>query len=438
MGYLNFPKQQGLIARWILLFSILTTAVPFSANGTTPLCEQFLDSAGTSHSEALTAGEFQENQKKWDQYIEDTVSPYYRKRWEAYLNSSLKFWILAAKKENLTEIRLLEKFGFTITKEKIEVPSFVEFAKNYENYLDAEKIPEDERIRPAITFMKRADHSTRLLKTIEDRSQNEKFEEWISPTDVRLTGRQMANALESGKYPVFVEGTHDLYHLTIFAMYPDYAKALRDGFRKLGEGRVGGAFLKRTSYFLEVLTLADPAQLDGIKAILSVKAPSSSTTYKDFLEAVNKLSESELNEKQNFLLTHFEGFLRHYAAGTADPYERDRYRQAFNILDQFKLQKTPTGKVRFQDLLTDGMTHLPSVLKALWIIGKGPAELETLTRVQVARMEYALWKSATTITMTQWAKDTLQPEIDINSPTMKFIKDVFGENSATYRAFTEN
>jgi hypothetical protein len=187
---------------------------------------------------------------------------------------------------------------------------------------------------------------------------------------------------------------------------------------------------------LEVLTLADPIQIENIKTILTIKEPSPSTTYEDFLESVNKLSNSELYEKQNFLLTHFEGFLRHYSAGTADLWERDRYRQAFNAYKYFDNQHTPPEKNRFDDLLTDGMTHLPAILKELSVVVKSPAR-ETLMRVQVARMEYALWKSATQITMAQWAKDTLQPEIDINSPTMKFIKDVFGESSATYRAFTE-
>jgi hypothetical protein len=343
---------------------------------------------------------------------------------------------LLAKKENQAEIRMLEKFGFRFTQEKIEVPSFVEFSENYESYLDAAKIPEDERIRPAITFFNNKDYSARTLKTLHDRSWNEKFEDWTPPQNVRLSGRQMAEALESGRYPIFLEGIHDLYHLVLFAMYPEYAKALREGFRKLRQGKVGGAFLKRASYFLEVLTLADPIQIENIKTILTIKEPSPSTTYEDFLESVNKLSNSELYEKQNFLLTHFEGFLRHYSAGTADLWERDRYRQAFNAYKYFDNQHTPPEKNRFEDLLTDGMTHLPVILKELSVVVKSPAR-ETLMRVQVARMEYALWKSATQITMAQWAKDTLQPEININSPTMKFIKDVFGESSATYRAFTE-
>ena len=58
-----------------------------------------------------------------------------------------------------------------------------------------------------------------------------------------------------------------------------------------------------------------------------------------------------------------------------------------------------------------------------------------LLKLQIARMEYALWKSATEINQEVWINDTMKESVDLESSTMLFIKDCFGVNSAIYQLF---
>jgi hypothetical protein len=127
----------------------------------------------------------------------------------------------------------------------------------------------------------------------------------------------------------------------------------------------------------------------------------------------------------------------------AEPYERSQYSAAINRLELYQLRRHLTSGPTYYAsepyavpfvLFHDGLTHMPDFLKQLSKYSNGQG-INTLTRQHVARMEYALWKTATDITVKQWAHDILTHDLDLNSPTMKFIKDVFREDSATYQLF---
>lgn len=439
---------------YLLVSIVLTLGLPFSAYANQGLCSSIFETITSSafHLFQNNLVEKTPNESAWDKLITDRVSPYYKNAWDRNFNQYYHRDFIEYKEKRVVEMEILGKLGFEISQDKITAPDFNTFVDKYENYLNSHKVPEVQRIRPAVLFRKKENTDDILLKVPHKERWTENIDEWKTTADVRIKPRQMAQALADGRYPVFYDGAHDVFHLITFALYPEYAQALRDGHARLAAGKVGGGFLHRTSYFLEVLTLADPQQLKTIKSHLTIKDISQQeVTIRDFENAVNKLSEIETWEKVQFWLANFQSFLRHYAGGMAEPRERNIYNNRKSINDIKAQFYAPTGsasKVTLAAILPDGMSHMDSQLNRLVneridislssrATTENLAEIESMIRRQVARMEYALWASATKINVNQWAADTLGFYVDPSSPTMQFIKDAFGENSATYRGFTQ-
>jgi hypothetical protein len=143
-----------------------------------------------------------------------------------------------------------------------------------------------------------------------------------------------------------------------------------------------------------------------------------------------------------------------YAAGMIDLNERFGYNEGMTTLRALgDIEEAQDGRLSVlgdpgTSMLEEGMAHMLRKLYVLLYPDDSPyedylkklnldkdTELNRQIRLQLARMEYALWITSTKLTAKKWIEDTLQPTIDLNSLTFSFIRDVFGTNSITYQKF---
>ena len=440
--------------QFLKLFTILTAVVLFAgqARAGNSCSEVF---GGASAAQHLETDPFRSH---WAPILKDHIDPAYKTDWDRLFNDYHLPFHLKAKSEGSREIEILEELGFKIVGEKFEVPNFSDFLSNYEKYLDAHHIPEKKRILPAITFRNRRNPNELLLRT-PGRDSWPDPQEWSAERDLRLKGRAMAESLANGRYPLFFSGGHDVFHLITFLLYPNYAEQLRNGHRELLHGKLTLAVLTRTTYALEVLALANPNLKTQLEQMIVIKHPKNSTRVGDFIAAVDRLSDEEINNRAEFWKNHFQSFLNHYAGGMAEPYERNGSAEAIKRKQSSVIRHYYEGR-RVEDirkipifaLIDDGFTHMDVHLETLVNLKNESAtslaklfpsqitdphaELNRLVRLQIARLEYGLWKSTNGLKMERWMADTLVEKLDLDSQAMRFIRDVFGEQSVTYRYFS--
>jgi len=274
---------------------------------------------------------------------------------------------------------------------------------------------------------------------------------------LRVGDRKLARNIAAGRFPLFWDGAHDVFHIVTFALYPKFAASLRKGNQKLIKMAMSSSQLSRSSYALEVLALANPKKISEMTEHFALKSPRKGANFEDFHASVKQLSKQDFTDHAQFWVEKFQGFLNRYAGGMAEPYEQSVYREKVRgetwLSHFYEGRWAEETKNVPNELLSDGMTHMDVFLENLLALSRssqvtidrqfenrasdGRIELDRLLRLQVARMEYALWKSAVEIGPEQWILDTVVAKVDPNSPTMKFIKDCFGENSITYRMFTK-
>lgn len=464
-------KSKKVVSRLGILLILAFSLLSCSTNIPTHLTDRFpantddncLEIVSNIINPAVTAKS--ENDLEWEKYYKLTASPEYQKAWKgmtSYYHADFKKF----KKEGSKELKVLERLGFEVTDEELKVPDLETFINKYKSYLDSKNIPEAQRIMPALGFKQVDSKEVKLVVPLKD-SWPEKDAGWEAALNIRLKGRDISENVAEGRFPVFSAGLHDVFHFVLFAMHPEYAQLLRDTSRELVKQKLNSAILNRFTYALEILSLADVKKLKEIKSHLTIKKPTNEMVFNDFLNSVNKLSKEELETQSSYWISNYKNLINRYASGITEPYESQNYEKRireFNFNDFlgpfYGDAKYDTvyyrNKVGPPNMILETMSQMDIYLEVLLKVKNNKdnfaqlstfyanrnmadvdidAELDRLIRLQVARIEYALWKSATQITLKQWAEDTLKPTIDVSSPTMKFIKDCFGENSLAYVFF---
>lgn len=440
---------------WILLFSILLSSC-------STVSVDSLDRRPAEDTSCLDIVQniiqpkpLDENAVKYDNYFKLKASPYYQTEWETNARHYIRdFWEL--KKKGSPEIELFEKLGFQVFEDKIIVPNLETFITRYRDYLNLKKIPEDSRIMPAMTSIRKSDEKVIMHNPLLPWQGN--LAEYTPKVGLRLKGRDIAESLASGLFPVFKDGFHDVFHFITFALHPDYAKRLRIKNKALAKLKLNSSILNRNAYSLEALTLANPAKTNDILHVITPKNVTSTTKLKGFQDEIEKLSEDELKAKVEFWSKNYKKYLTAYSGGMAEPKENSIYREMMSGEDNFakyllnhfsdEFFSPSYNKIMPNEILYDGMTYMDTALAKISTLSqekinqifsrttskKIPNKNE-LMKLQLARIEYALWKSATTINYQRWLEDTLKDSVDNNSATMLFIKDCFGENSHIYKLF---
>ena len=429
--FYDLLNSLGAVLVSTLVSTLLTTAFPSWALAEGNSCRQIF----VQDQDHLN--------ERFQKVFRENIDPQYQKSWLRLANEYYREGLVEAKKNGAPEIAILEKLGFKVDPTtEMQVPTLMDFFKNYHKLQDELGIPEGNRLIPTIAL----GHGERgekalLFSPLNDQAPADLLSRQIL-YDYRPKSRQIAEHLVEGRFPVFHNGIHDVFHMITFVLHPEYAKALRDGSQKILKQTFKKPMLNRAAYFLEALSLPNPKKIKEIESLITLRAITKDTNINDFINAFKKLSKEELEQKSKYWKEHYQDFIIHYAGGKAEPYERNLYRNMISFEDAIKhfigvrSVKTP-DKILSTELITEDVGNLDVFLDRL----KWPIELPQnvqrveLMRLQLARMEYALWKGAKDISVLQWARDTFTGDLDLNSPTMVYIRDVFGENSVIYRDF---
>lgn len=369
-----------------------------------------------------------------ESHFEKQVSNVYEKNWNRFIFFYTSFFreIYAA---NGVELYSMKKLGFIFSEDaSVRAPSLKAFITKYEALLNEFKIPEKKRIRPAIVLQNYLSKEYLTVRIGIDPWPTD-FQKWTFMNGVRFKSRDMAKAISAGRFPLFLDGLHDVFHLLSFALHPEYVSYLKKGNTLLIENMASG-LMARAAFNLELLSLADPNKHDALAQVLSIKNPAADSRIENFETAINRLSNEETIEKSKFWIKNLQSYLIHYAAGMRDPQEREVLRSYIDSSSEFLVNSKTMPKevvasaLAFFDVRLD--TQLKTELNSEVFLKTDSTRLTELRKLLV-QLEYALWTSSKQIDLDQWMKDTMIAEVDKNSPTFKFLADVFGESSIIYR-----
>ena len=410
-----------------ILLTVVAQLVSGAAYGQGNLCEQVLAEVAPRVAEAKvpTAAE------TFEKFFTEVTSPKYQKGWIGQSHNYRDFFSEVVKANGL-ELVIMKKLGFEINQYGyVTVPSLKEFIQNYELLLNELNIPEAQRIRPAIALMHKLTGEVRMVRIGMDPWPSETTN-WSIPTDVRLRARLMAQNISEGRFPVFSNGLHDVFHLFLFAMHPEYVTRIKAGNAEI-LSHMSKGFMSRVAFNLEALSLVNPDKAKEISEQVTLKKPTSRARLEDFQTAIEQLNDKDLLAKAEKLSENYNSYLVHYSAGMRDPFERAEYNSLVGQ-EAAAFSTLPIG------LLASGLAHLAIPLErdykmVLFSRADLPYHAQKVAnlRKSMALVEYALWKGFSEVTLQQWMNDTMKPDIDLNSPTFQYILTVFGKNSYIYQ-----
>ncbi len=381
------------------------------------------------------------NQRLWDEHFAKNGSAQYRAEWLRLIDQ----YSIA---EDAKVYSKLKRLGFYVRRHGYAAPAFKELVESYLRHLDELKIAESDRILPAAVIKNKSTGELKLVTPSVDKWPEQDPSHWEVLMNERLSSRLIIESAARGRWPVFSSGLHDIFHLIVFSEHPSYARGLRAQSKHLDQ-KFNAAYLTRSAYTFEILALGDPAKARKIERLLSFK-PKENSSFADFKNALDVLPKSDLMEKAEFWATHLNEYLIYYGGGMASPSERKGYsRREYLTNGVSTMYETVVSESRIvpDRMITEGLSHVDVLLDTLtrftrfnsaeyikpYSKNDPQQELERLIRLQVARTEYALWRSSTVVTIEQWNKDMLQINADPLSPSMTFVRDVYGEHSLVYR-----
>ncbi len=411
------------------------------------------------------------------QYYEDWYAAhgnlYYKSEWERLANKYSAKFLIEDKISGRQEVLMLERLGFVISSSGIKAPTFDTFLKNYIAVLDEKKVPEKNRIVPALTFQKK-EQSGKKMNYLFVTPHLEPFpnsREW-KPVSPQIKNKSLVRAIANGKLTCFYKGLHDVYHFVTFALHPEGMAAVRHIHEMLAKTENNRSLWRRAVYMLETLSLGDPKKKEELRKFLLFPGVRNSVkgklTIENFLTFFNSISKEDLMKHAEKMQHHFTDFILSYAGGIADRYERDIYRSRYKMAQYQSIELfmgIPTYVNLDSMILPDRsiyesfiylVDHLDNILnlvgqpiesqelalrsynKQISINTGNPSNIrvEDLLRIALARMEFMLWRTATDLTIEQWVSDLSEPNLDLESPTITFLKDTMGESSIIYRFLT--
>jgi hypothetical protein len=206
----------------LLLSLLLTVVFNFYSFASQSTCIDFY--LGLPHPSPAEA------KQMWQSKYLESVSIRYQKGWSEWgYRYGENLWKMKMQGSMLP--LLLEKFGFEIAEHRLSAPTAEVFIRNYENYLNEMGIPEGERIRPALGLVGNPRgpfaNEIKLLTPGIDKWPENPYH-WQMNYDLRLDPRILPKFISEGRFPLFSNGIHDVLHLVLFALHPEYAAQLRN------------------------------------------------------------------------------------------------------------------------------------------------------------------------------------------------------------------
>lgn len=396
--------------------------------------------------------------------VPQPITTEYQKEWG---HSAKKYYTSYFSQRNAAHDPLMavfERFGFHSVDGQLQAPSLEEFVTNYTKLLDEKKVPEADRLYPGVAI-KRASGKIEILIPSRDTIQ-------ISDGDTfdpnpRLKTASFYGAVSNGMYPLFADGFHDLFHFASFALNPSYMKLIKKIFSTISADQVTKdkatyddskervAKFNRNVYMIETLDLGDPGKIPALKSFLLYDfSAHPQATLHDVQRHYDSLPWELVYTHAQKMLIEYTNYFVGYSAANGDRSEKKAF-SGFANFDRvegilLRKEKPDTYYGYFPNsMFTEASfgffdEHLRRLIET-WNFDdaylqqvKFPSrpELQKLIRLQLAKMEYTLWGSATRLTPEIWARDTIFNPIRDDSPTMQFIIELLGKESALYRILT--
>lgn len=373
---------------------------------------------------------------------------------------------------------LLLELGFKIAEDTIVPPTPQEFSQNYIDMLKRKNIPIEKAILPAIVYVERNLREQEFYfqnPTLDDHP-GANWDTLSAETFFHIPYTTMIREIRRGRFPIL--DVHDFFHLVSFLLHPEYMIALRES---LSEVEPTERIHPLINYVVEILALADPKKIEFIRRVLPVRVSNPNATFEEIKTAVDKLSVATLLGRAKTLERAYSSLIIEYGGAAARPAEkmlqnvwtggnhvfdlftkqpRERslefvWRESFSyygyILDDLlpimdlsshELAQYMTREIqpwKYPQLFLPGQN-----LRGLLPRG-GSFELRydvhkqilAMVRLHVARMTYALWRTANDMTVERIVHGLIRPDGTVDPEVAEFFKLSVGEESLMYQAIED-
>lgn len=303
--------------RLLSLISLLALFAFGTAAQASNSCESFLDGAAvdvTAHYENMFKTKFEDA---------------YAYGWKTDFAKELSS-LFSDRSGGARKIRLLKELGFRFEGDKIIPPTFQELLDAYIAQLNKMKVPENERILPAVVFfridMKRRSMEYRLVTPGIDPWPTEPgFQRLSSNTQFNLPGPVVLEALKRGRFPV-MEVSHDVFHLIGYLNAPNFMRSLTRAIAKLDVPARPGIGM-RLNYLNEVLSLGNPRLKKQIETRLTRIniVETENLAFNEVKAEFDRMSENDLLKYAKTLAETYPTLLHDYGGGVNRSSEKKRY-----------------------------------------------------------------------------------------------------------------
>ncbi len=445
----------------VLNLILLSLATAGAVNGKS--CKQ---SVKANAAIALT-----EVQKQYDQTFKEQHEEALQSKWQSEITAEWNHIISDKSGGNLKSI-LLKKLFVKKSDDSLTVVSFVEFLDRYIQELKISKVPKKEIILPAVVMI-RGDSEILLVTPGIDPWPTDAGYRFLKSEELfNIPFRAVLAGLKKGRFPL-MDSIHDASHFVSFIQNPKYAAVLLKMIEKLPElDKYPIYFSRRLFYALELLTLADPTKIEALHDFLlfpKVKNWTKRIPFYEYVQFFQSLDSKALNNQAQKLVEGYDSFLIDFGGGVHRSYEKNQMIKNDFLNSEQPVQTLVQLLGMFRPELSEVqrsiMGTLPSeVLRQLLVFKKLPAKkfqeiveqnsfasnhfnepgtetlaknykqrLDQLIYLQMARMEFGLWESASRITVEKWLQETLTVHLKSNSPILEFTEGVYGSSSILHQ-----
>lgn len=430
-------------------------------------------------------------QREYREKFLSEFEPMAQAKWSKQLTNEW-FGILADHTGGPEKIAVLKELGFEEKNSVVTAPRYSELVKNYLRLVEYGSPEKTDPILPALVYVRRgargAPADYQLVTPGVDPFPNE-------PGFYLLTAAEMFNipfratlaGLKRGRFPL-LEESHDVAHEVSFVMNQEYASRLVQVSRQVEAEKFPIGFSRRLFYIAEYLALGDPEKVSELRNILKAPnalGPTDETSFLKYKNFFKNLPRQELWDHAKNLITHYESFIRDYGGGVLRTFEKrnqidtemnSRFPdgEAHSLLIFLGRQRNELSAMMIHSMGGPMVAHLVKLLSLSELTSaqfeevvnrnrllaqrfrKDPPEelngdrgaifdqplldnaqdsVNEYIALQVARMEYAIWMTATRLPEKVWIEEGLQLTPPKNSQIAPFIRDLFGESSFIYSAF---
>jgi hypothetical protein len=381
---------------------------------------------------------------KQKQIFEKEYEKAYHREWQARMQTEF-LAIKSDPTEQKEKLDILEKLGFDEKQDR--QPTIFEFVVNYVETLNRASVPVNERLLPAVTFGRR-DRETGefefyfMTPGIDPWPKDDSFERIPASIIFNIDPAAVFEAMKRGRYPL-LEGDHDLFHFVSFLKNPEYMRQLRQLVNQANSGADKEILFERLRYLNEWLTLANPNQKQHIlktSTTVSRSTKKENFLFKDFQKTYEDMKTDELMTQAHRMLQNFPQYLIAYGGAAVRSNEVKVFAERTNQEGFPELLLNPNNVDPELRSWNDSPRLFSNTLQQLIhnLTDINQTEMIPLIRLQLARMDYFLYKGVTGLNFSKIMSGVLPSQGPTDPEVLQFFKDILGDNSLFYQSLLQS